>query len=104
MGDTSYLKGRCQQTNLTKHRHLQSPLRVNEGMETVLTLSKPLLPTLPSYPRTTPCTGLTLPAAVQGDNATQKRFKQVPHAGPLIILALGRERKKDGEEYKASWN
>lgn len=46
----------------------------------------------------------THPAAVQGDIATQKRFKQVPHAGPPIIPALGRERKKDGKEYKASWS
>lgn len=64
-GNTNYLKGRCQQTlasqdQLDQTQTLQSPLRVNEGMETVLTLSKPLLPTLPSYPRTVPCTGLTL--------------------------------------------
>lgn len=43
MGNTNYLKGRCQQTlasqdQLDQTQTLQSPLRVNEGMETVLTL------------------------------------------------------------------
>lgn len=105
MGNTNYLKGRCQQTlasqdQLDQTQTLQSPLRVNEGMETVLTLSKPLLPTLPSYPRTVPCTGLTL----------QQSKEIMPHrkgSNKSCMLAhlpsqpWGGERKKDGEEYKA---